>query len=78
VSDRTRDEVIRANPNLRLLALPREEAGAVIGMSAKTFDRIVRPDLPAIRRGGVLLWLVADLERWAEENAEKVLEDVAA
>lgn len=77
MSDRTRDEVIRSNPNLRLLALPREEAAAAVGMAAKTFDRIARPDLRSIRRGGVLLWLVADLERWADENAEKVLEDVA-
>ena len=78
MSDRSRDEVIRSNPNLRLLAVPREEAAAMLGMAAKTFDRIVRPDLRAIRRGGVLLWRVADLERWADENAEKVLGDVVA
>jgi len=78
MSDRSRDEVIRSNPNLRLIAVPREEAAAMLGMVAKTFDRVVRPDLRAIRRGGVLLWPVADLERWADENAERVLEDVAA
>lgn len=73
MSDRSRDEVIRSNPNLRLIALPREEAAAAVGMSAKTFDRIARPDLRAIRQGGLMVWLVSDLERWADENAEKVL-----
>jgi hypothetical protein len=73
MSDRPRDEVIRANPNLRLLAVPREEAGAVVGMSAKKFDEVVRPYVRVIRRGGLLLFPVADLERWADENAEKGL-----
>jgi hypothetical protein len=56
MSDRSRDEVIRSNPNLPLIALPREEAAAVLGMSAKTFDRVVRPDVQVIRRGGLLLF----------------------
>jgi hypothetical protein len=76
VSDRPRDEVIRANPNLRLLAVPREEAGAVVGMSAKKFDEVVRPYVPAIRRGGLLLFPVEDLQRWVRDDAERV--DVAA
>jgi hypothetical protein len=62
VSDRSRDEVIRSNPNLRLLALPRDEAAAALGMSAKKFDEAVRPELRTIRRGGLLLFPVADLE----------------
>jgi hypothetical protein len=78
VSDRTRDEVIRSNPNLSLLAVPREEAAATLGMVAKTFDRVVRPDVRAIRRGGLLMFLVSDLAAWADENAGRVLEDVAA
>jgi hypothetical protein len=73
MSDRTRDEVIRSNPNLRLVALPREEAAAAVGMSAKKFDEVVRPYVRTIRRGGVLLWPVKELERWADENAERVL-----
>ncbi len=40
MSDRSRDEVIRSNPNLPLLALPRDEAAASLGMAAKTFDRL--------------------------------------
>lgn len=78
MSDRPRDEVIRSNPNLPLLALTREEAAAAVGMAAKSFDRVVRPDVPVIRRGGLLLFPVAELQRWVDENAERVLEDVAA
>jgi hypothetical protein len=78
MSDRSREEVIRANPNLPLLALPREEAAAALGISAKTFDRLVRPDVQVIRRGGLLLFLVSDLVRWGQENAGRAVEDVAA
>jgi hypothetical protein len=77
VSDRSREEVIRANPNLRLIALPREEAAAACGMSAKKFDEIVRTYIRTIRRGGVLLWPVSELERWADGNAEATLTEVA-
>ena len=77
MSDRSRDEVIRSNPNLRLLALPREEAATVCGMSAKKFDEVVRPYVRVIRRGGLLLFPVTDLERWTDENAERVLAEVA-
>lgn len=78
MSDRSREEVIRSNPNLRLIALPREEAAAALSMSAKTFDRVVRPHVRAIRQGGVLAWLAADLEKWADGNAELVLDQVVA
>lgn len=78
MSDRTRDEVIRSNPNLPLLAVPREEAAAALGMSAKSFDQYVRPFIRAIRRNGVLVYRVADLERWTDENAETVLKGAVA
>jgi hypothetical protein len=35
-----------------------------------------RPFVPVIRRGGLLLFPVADLERWVDETAERA--DVAA
>jgi hypothetical protein len=76
VSDRSRDDVIRSNPNLRLLALPREEAATVCGMSAKKFDEVVRPYVDVIRQGGLLLFPVEDLQRWVRENGERI--DVAA
>jgi hypothetical protein len=78
VSDRSRDEVIRANPNLRLLALPREEAAAALGVHVKTFDLKVRPYLRAVRDGRTLLFPVSELERWLDENAASVLDEVAA
>jgi hypothetical protein len=73
MSDRSRDEVIRSNPNLRLVAVTRLEAAAIVGMSGSKFDELVRPYIRAIRRGGMLLFPVKDLERWVDENAEKVL-----
>ena len=76
MSDRSRDDVIRSNPNLRLLALPREEAATVCGMSAKKFDEVVRPYVDVIRQGGLLLFPVEDLQRWVRENGERI--DVAA
>jgi hypothetical protein len=78
VSDRSRAEVIRSNANLRLLALPREEAAAAVGMHVKTFDKKVRPELRAIRDGKTLLFPVSELERWLDENAERVLDREAA
>jgi hypothetical protein len=76
VSDRSREEVIRSNPNLPLLALPREEAATALGMAAKTFDRVARPELEVVRKGGLLLWPVDELRRWLRENGERM--DVAA
>jgi hypothetical protein len=73
MSDRSRDEVIRSNPNLRLIAVPRLEAAAMLGMSGGKFDEVVRPYIAAIRQGGLLLFPVAELEKWTKENAEKVL-----
>jgi hypothetical protein len=77
VSDRSRDEVIRSNPNLPMFALPREEAAAALGMSAKTFDRVVRPYVKSIRDGGLLLFPCSELQRWTDENAAAVLSEAA-
>ena len=73
MSDRSREEVIRSNPNLPLLALPREEAAAAVGMQVKAFDKKVRPYIRAVRDGGTLVFPVSELERWVEQNAEGVL-----
>ena len=55
------------------VALTVPEAAASIGVGVDFFDQHVRPDLRVIRRGSKRLIPVAELERWAEENAEKVL-----
>jgi hypothetical protein len=78
VSDRSREDIMQANPNLRPIAYPLDEGAAELGMSLKSFNRYVRPYVRVIRRGGLVLVLRGDLERWAEDNAETVLAEVEA
>jgi len=59
------------------LALRREEAAAALGISDDHFDARVRPELSCVRRGRVVLYAVAELERWLEKNAERVLEETS-
>jgi hypothetical protein len=42
-------------------------------MSIDSFERYVQPDLRVIRRGRLRLFTVAELERWANENAQRTL-----
>ncbi len=51
------------------LALRREEAAAALGVSDDHFDRHVRHELRAVRRGRVVLFPVAELEGWLSKNA---------
>jgi len=55
------------------VALTREEAAASVGVSVDSFERHVQPSLRMIRRGRLRLVPVAELERWAEEEAERAL-----
>lgn len=55
---------------LRPLALRREDAARVIGVSEELFDKHVRPSLPVVRLGTVRVYPVAELERWLLERAD--------
>ena len=55
------------------VALSREEAAAALGISLDSFERHVQPDIRFIRRGRLRLVPVAELERWAAEQAEPTL-----
>lgn len=56
------------------VALTREEAALALGMgSVDSFERYVQPHVRMIRRGRLRLVPVAELERWAEESAERTL-----
>ena len=55
------------------VALTIPEAAAAIGVGVDFFDEHVRPELRVIRRGSKRLIPVAELERWADENAERTL-----
>jgi hypothetical protein len=55
------------------VALRPEEAAAALGVSRDFFDESIAPELRVIRRGRLKLYAVRELERWADENAERVL-----
>ena len=61
-----------ATPIPRLALTPAESAAA-FGVGPDFFDKHIRPDLRVIRRGSKRLYLVTELQRWGEENAERVL-----
>jgi hypothetical protein len=59
------------------VALTREEAALSLGMgSVDSFERYVQPHVRMIRRGRLRLVPVSELQRWAEESAERVLGDL--
>ena len=56
------------------ITLRPEEAAEALGVSRDFFDEQVAPELKVIRRGRLKLYAVRELERWAEAEAERVLE----
>lgn len=58
---------------MRPVAVPKPDAAAALGMSVDSFERYVQSDLRVIRRGRLRLYPVAELERWARDNAERTL-----
>jgi len=68
-----RDDFERLAPVPRV-ALSREDAAAALGLSLDSFERHVQPDLRLIRRGRLRLVPVAELERWADEAAERTID----
>ncbi len=54
------------------VALTPVEAAASIGVGLDFFEQHVAPELSQIRRGRKRLIPVVELERWADENAEKL------
>jgi hypothetical protein len=59
------------------IAVSRADAAAALGMSLDSFERNVQPDVRIIRRGRLRLVPVVELVRWANENAERLIDDVA-
>ena len=60
--------------SVRPVALTKPEAAAALSMSVDSLERHVLHDLRVIRRGRLVLIPVAELERWADANAERTLE----
>lgn len=55
------------------IALTPTEAAASLGCGLTYFEQMIAPDLRMIRRGRKRFIPVAELERWAMDNAEKTL-----
>ena len=63
---------------VRPVALTKAQAAAALSMSIDSLERHVLHDLRVIRRGRIVLIPVAELERWANDNAERTLPEAAA
>ena len=59
------------------IALPKPAAAAALGISVDSFDRYVMADVRCVRRGSLRLYPVTELQRWADENAERLLGETA-
>jgi len=55
------------------VALTREDAAASLAMSLNHFERHVQPELRLLRIGAKVLVPVAELERYAAENARRTV-----
>ena len=69
--------LVQADMAVPRLALTRAEAAAALGVSLDSFERYVQPEIRMVRRGSMRLVPVRELERWLEENAERVLGEAA-
>jgi hypothetical protein len=56
------------------LALTPTEAAAALGIGLTSFKKYVQPQVRIVRGGKLRVIPVSELERWAEENAERVLD----
>ena len=55
------------------LAVPPDEAAAMLSMSRDSFDRHVRDELRLVRRGRLVLVPLVELNRWLERSAARTL-----
>ena len=55
------------------IAVGRAQASRMVSMSQDHFERHVAPALRVIRSGRRKLYLVRDIERWAEQSAARTL-----
>jgi hypothetical protein len=53
------------------ILVSREDAAHMLGMSLRHFQRFVQPHVRIVRVGQRRLIPVAELERWADEKAQK-------
>lgn len=56
------------------VALSREQAAAALGYSIDHFEKHVQHEIRVIQRGRRIVVPVTELQRWADENAERILD----
>ena len=59
------------------ITLTKAEAATALSMSIDSFERYVQPHVRCIRKGRLRLFPIAELERWADENAEGLFGEIA-
>jgi len=57
------------------LSLRVEEAAAALGVSDDFYRDHVAADLRVVRRGRLRLVAITELQRWLDENAERLFDD---
>lgn len=68
---------VNASSRVPRLALRVEEVGAAIGVSDDYVRKHIAHELRWVRRGRTKFVAVSELQRWLEENGERVFEDCA-
>ena len=66
--------VARTSAPVPRVALTRAEAAASLGVCLSSFENHIQPHLRLVRRGALRLVPVAELQRWVEQNAERIRE----
>ena len=69
--------IFQVDAGIPRVALSRREAAEALGVSLDFFEKHIQAELRVIRRGSLRLIPVRELERWLEENAERVLGEAA-
>lgn len=59
------------------LLLTKTEAAEALGMSVNSLERHVQPHVRCVRKGSLRLFPLRELERWVDQNAMRVFDDVA-
>ena len=75
MNDRYR--VVRVEDGAPCLAVQHKDAPAVLGLGKTSFEKYVVPEVRSVRRGSMRLYPVRERERWLDENAQRVLDEVA-
>jgi excisionase family DNA binding protein len=63
------ERITARGPSVARVALTRQEAARAIGVSVDHFERHILAGLRTIRTGRLVLVPVAELERWARDQA---------